>query len=302
MATIFDRVVLAKIEVTKGTDPTPAAATNAVRVRSVKITKNQTNIDRAVVKQTMGNLQHLIGKQTVAAEIVVEMRGSGTAGTAPEWSPLMQSCRTVETIVAGTSVTYKPSTATEKSCTIYVYQDGLLWKLLGAVGNVKIDAAIDGVITATFSMQAIYTAPTATAVATGAVYQSAQPLVMNSADVINDGAAIKVGAFSLDAGNDVFNHYTTGENSFVVQNRKPVMTFTKDSVNTAAEWTALAAGTTASLSAAFGATAGNIATITAPVGKRSGVAYNQNGERDTLDVSYNLFESTSDDQFSIALT
>lgn len=304
MATIFDQLVLAKLEVTKGTDSVPAAANDAVRVRSVKITKNQTEISRDVVKATMGQLAHLVGKETVQAEIVVELKGSGTAGTAPETSPLFQACRLAETISAGTSVSYKPSTAaaSEKSASIYVYQDGLLWKLIGAVGTAKVDATIDGIITVTFTMQAAYTAPTTTAMAAGAVFDSAQPLVMNSADVISDGAAIKVGKFGLDLGNDVQNHYTTGQNVFIVANRNPSMTFTKDSVSTVAEWSALSAGTTASLSAAFGATAGNICTITAPVGKRRSVAIGERAERHTLDVTYGLYESTSDDQFTIALT
>lgn len=304
MATIFDQLVLAKLETTKGTDPTPTASADAVRVRSVKITKNTGEIARTVNKATMGNLPHLIGKESVQAEIVVELKGSGTAGTAPEISPLLQACRLAETIVSSTSVSYAPSSASasEKSATIYVYQDGLLWKMLGAVGTAKVDATIDGVSTVTFTMQSAYTAPTTTTMASGAVFDSSQPLVMSSADVVSDGSTVKVGKFGLDLGNDVQNHYTTGQNAYIVSNRNPSVTFTKDSISTVAEWTALAAGTSASLSAAFGATAGNICTVTAPVGKRKSVAIGERAERHTLDVTYGLYESGSDDQFTIALT
>ena len=304
MATIFEQLVLAKLEVTKGTDPVPTPAADAVRVKSIKVTKNTGEIARPVVKGTMGNLAHLIGKETVAAEIVLEMRGSGAAGTAPEASPLFQACRLSETVVASTSVTYAPSssTATEKSATIYVYQDGLLWKLIGAVGNCKIDASIDGVLTATFSVQAAYTAPTAVGVASGAVFDSSQPIVMSNASVVTDGATIKVGKFDLDLGNDVQHHYTTGLNEFTVANRNPSVSFTKDSISTVAEWTALAAGTSAALSALVSGGAGNIVTITAPAGKRKSVSLGERAERHTLDVAYALYETSSDNQFSIALT
>jgi hypothetical protein len=304
MATIYDKLVLVKIESTKGTDPTPAAATDAVRVKSVSVTLSAGTIDRQVVKATMGNLPHLIGKKTLQAEITLELRGSGAAGTAPEASPLFQSCRLSETVVSSTSVTYAPTSSaeSEKSCTIYVYQDGLLWKLIGAVGTMKIDATIDGANTVTFTMQSKYTAPTTTTMATGASFDSSQPVVMSSTDVISDGSTVKVGKFGLDLGNDVQHHFTTGLDEFAVSNRNPSMNFTKDSISTIAEWTALVAGTNAALSAAFGATAGNIATITAPVGKRKSVAIGDRGERHTLDVTYSLYESGSDDQFSIAFT
>ncbi len=302
MVTRFDRLVLAKNEATKGTDAVPVVGSDAVRVVSANITSTPTIIERPVVKQTMGNVEHLIGKETVSLEIVVEARGSGALGVAPEWSPLMLACRTVETIVASTSVTYSPSTATENTATIYFYKDGLLWKFVGATGTVTIDASIDALVTMTFTMQAAYTAPTAVTVPTGAVYQAVQPLVLKSADVFNDGSVIKVGAFAFDAGNDVQNHYTTGENSFVVADRNPTVTFTKDSINTTAEWNALSAGTNVAFSATIGQTAANIMTFTAPVMKRSGVGYSERAERDTLDLTYNLFESSSDDQYSIQLT
>jgi len=180
MATIFDRLVLAKIESTKGTDPTPAPATDAVRVRSVTVAKAQDNLDRAVVKQSMGMLPHLVGKESMTCTLEVELRGSGAAGTAPEWGPLLQACRTTETIVPATSVTYAPSTATEKSCTIYVYKDGLLWKFIGAVGTVSISNDTGQIGIATFTMSAPYLAPTAVADPAGAVYDNVQPIVTSS--------------------------------------------------------------------------------------------------------------------------
>jgi hypothetical protein len=304
VTTVYDTLLLAKREGTKGVDSAPAPATNALRAKSIKFTKNQTIIDRAVVKQTMGNLPHLVGKETAQIEIVCELRGSGVAGTAPDWGELAVACRNVETIVGATSCKYSPSSASanDKGVTIYYYADGLLHKLVGAVGDAKLDAGIDGIATITFTMQAAYSAPTAIACPTGAVYQSSQPLVLSSASTVSDGAAINVGSFALAMGCDVQNHYTTGQNSFVVANRKPTVTFNKDSVGTAAEWSALSSGTNASLSASLGVTAGNIATITAPVARRNSLGYNVRAERNTLDVSYGLYESASDDQFAILLT
>jgi len=303
MATIYDRLLLAKVETTKGTDAVPTAALNAIRCVSFATSVTQNNIERSVVKQTMGNLAHLVDPDaSVTVEVVVELKGSGTAGTAPDIAPLMQACRMLETIAAGTSVSYNPSTAVEKTITLYVYKDGMLWKITGAVGTYSVSSDIGSVPTATFSFQGGYITPVVAAVPVGASFEPTDPVVASTSDVITDGLSIKAGAFSADIGNDVQEHKTTGEHSFVVTNRAPTMTFTKDSIATAAEWAALANGTDASLSATFGAVAGNITTITAPSGRRQSVAYSERAERDTLDVTYSLFESTSDDQLSVSFT
>jgi len=304
MAVKYDRLLLAKTEATKGTDAVPVVGTNAVRCRSFEISASPEVLDNIQVKQTMGMNPHLIGKEIMQIEIEVALKGSGAAGTAPEIAPLLKACGLAETISAGVSAVYDPSSdiANHDSSTIYGYKDGLLWKFLGAVGTVTVTAEMNSIILLNFTIQAPYLAPTAVADPAGAVYQSSQPLVGQSADVINDGAAIKVGSFNLDVGNDVQEHYVTGNHEFVVADRAPTLGFTKDSVSTAAEWTALSSATTAALSAAFGATAGNICTITAVDGRRESITYGERAERDTLEVAYKLYESTGDDQFSIAFT
>jgi hypothetical protein len=183
-----------------------------------------------------------------------------------------------------------------------MYKDGMLWKAVGAVGNVSIATDVGTAPTATFTLSAAYIAPVVAAVPSGAAYDATEPVVASSADVVSDGATIAVGAFSIDAGNDVQEHRTTNFHEFTVADRAPTMTFTKDSLATAAEWTALRSGTDAALSCVRGATAGNITTISAPAGRRQSVAYGERAERDTTDVTYGLFESASDDQFSVAFT
>lgn len=308
MATIYDRLLLAKTEVTKGSDPTPTAGANAIRVVSFNFSPNISAVDRPVVKQTMGMLEQVIDPDaTVQIDITVDLTGSGTAGTAPETSPLFQACRMVETATGGgTTTTYLPSTGTEKSCTIYGYKDGMLWKALGAVGTFTISANQGEKLTATFTMSAKYVAPAVASVPSGASYKTTQAIVCSSSDVVSEAGAIAVGAFSIDMGNDVQQHRTTQENSFVVANRAPTLTITKDSVATAAEWTALLAGSNLALSSTFGSATGNKVSFNSatPVNgiggaQRQSIAYSERAERDTLDVTYGLYEGASDDQLAI---
>ena len=299
MPTVYDRLCLIKIETVKGTDSVPVVGTNAIRIKSGKILASADVLTRSTVKQTMGNIAHLIGKQTLQLELEVELKPSGAAGTAPEYGPLLRACGMLETLVAVTSAAYEPlsTSANHKSLSIYWYEDGLLWKLLGAVGKASFDAQIGAIGGFKFTFMAAYAAPTAVSAPTGAVYQSAAPIVMSSADVITDGATIKVGAFSFDDGTDVQHHYTTGQSEFIVAGRQPKIKLTKDSISTAAEWTAVTAMTNAALSATFGASAGNRLVLTAGVARRESVGSSLRGDRPTLEVAYGLYESAGDDHY-----
>jgi len=302
MATIYDILLLAKTETTKGTDAAPSPAADAVRILNRPWPQvDGKPIDRSVVKRTMGNLPHLINPDaSIQLEIQCELKGSGAAGTPPEIAPLLKACRLVETVTAGTRVVYHPATATEHSATIYLYADGLLWRLVGAVGTAKIECQIGQPAKVTFTMSAPYQAPTAAAIPAGATYDATQPVVFSSADIVTEaGTSIRVGQLTLDLGNDVQEHVRIGYHQFVVANRNPELTLNKHSVSTAAEWTALMGAQSVAMHAQIGATAGNIVQLDAPNAVRKSVGYGEEAEAITQDVTFGLYESTSDDQFTI---
>jgi hypothetical protein len=300
MPTIYDRLLLAKVETTKNTDAVPVVGTNAIRIKTGKLVVTTDIKKRTVVKQTMGELPHLIGNQTLQLDLEIENKSSGAAGTAPEVGTLLKGCGILETISAGVSAAYAPlsTISNHKSLTLYWYDDGLLWKLIGAVGKHSFDAKIGEAGTWKFTFQADFIAPTVVSCPTGAVYQSAAPIVMSSTDIINDGTAIKVGAFSLDDAGEIQHHLTTGGDEFVFKGRNPKVKFGKDSISTATEWAALTAGINAALSATFGSTVGSRLVLTAPVARRDSVANTARGERPTLEIAYGLYESTGDDQYN----
>lgn len=328
-ATIFDRAVFCGREATKGTSPFTATktfvstvtdvttaitanATNptmqAVKVRSVKVQPNMTSIDRPIIKGSMGNDQNIIGKKMIQIDLEVELRGSGTAGTAPEYTPLLEACGLTATLVATTSVTFAPASTTATlaaGVTLRVFHDGMLYEATGCAGTGTVDMTIGNVLLATMTFQGSYAAPTVAAMGdiTTIPYDTSSPIVGDVLDVVSDGSAIKAAAFNMDFGNDVQEHYVTGDHQFSVANRNPTLTLTKDSVGTAAEWAALAAATTAVISGAFTTQgAGNTLTFNAPKAGRTAVAYNERAERDLLDVTYGLFESAANNQFSLAFT
>ena len=302
MANRYARLLLAKNEAVKGTDIVPVPANDAVRVLSAEPAVTADNIERPVVKPTMGQLAHLIGKKTIQLTIECELRGSGAAGTAPDFGPLLRACGIDETIAASTSVTYDPLTGSHEAASIYWYEDGLLWKLIGAVGTFTIAYEMNTATKITFTMSAPYLEPTTAAYPGGETYQTTPPVVASSADVFSEGSAIKVGSFEMGAAGDVQEHYTTGNHEFTVADRQPTLKLTKDSVSTIVDWTALMGETNVALSATIDGGAGNIIVLTGDVARRKTISGALRAEVHTRDVEYNLYETTGDDQFRMVLT
>ncbi|OYY67412.1 hypothetical protein [Sphingomonas sp. 28-63-12] len=85
------KTILAKMETTYGTDPTPTGAANAILASDVTWSPMEgSDVARNVERG------YFAADPTVAAELrcvltfTVELVGSGTAGTAPAWGPLLR--------------------------------------------------------------------------------------------------------------------------------------------------------------------------------------------------------------------
>lgn len=298
MADIYDRALLGAVESVKGTDEVPTG-TDVIRINSLNINTDMTVLDNKVVKLTAGNLAHDIGKKMMTLEVEFKWRFSGGLGTVPELSPILQCCAATETLDVGVDVEYAPATipAAAKTASFYAFKDGLRYNFIGAVGNLTLSATIGEYVTGTATILAPYLEPTVQAVPALTYSDAGSPIVFETADIFNDGAVIKVGAFEMDFGNATEEHYVTSDHSFEVMDRAPTITFTKDSINTAAELAALAAGTDVSFSATLDGGTANKLIITAPVMRRTSLSDGERGTRDTKDLAYNLYESSGDDQF-----
>lgn len=128
--------VLAKIESVYGTDSVPTGGANAILVSNVNVNPlNASNVDRNLLRTYYGASEQLIGVAFKEISFDVELVGSGTAGTAPGWGPLLRACAMAETIIAVTRVDYLPISAAFESLSMYCYADGVQHVLLGARGE-----------------------------------------------------------------------------------------------------------------------------------------------------------------------
>lgn len=141
---IRNTVVTAKVEVTPGTDALPTGLADAVLVSDMSITPlDAANIDRNNIKGFFGANEQLVGPASVKTSYTVELAGSGAAGTAPALGDLLLGCAMAEGILAAPPrVEYTPVSTGLKTLTNYYYDDGVLHKLLGVMGECTITAKV----------------------------------------------------------------------------------------------------------------------------------------------------------------
>ncbi|MBI3096339.1 MAG: hypothetical protein HYY97_15835 [Rhodocyclales bacterium] len=219
---VRNSAILAKIETTYGTDPTPTGAANAVLVSNLTVNPlNANNVPRNLIRPYFGGSEHLIGSRSVECSFDVEFQSSGsmTTPTVPAWDALLQACGyQAGSGTAGSRVEYALATdyAAFKSLTIYYHDDGVLHKLLGARGNVSLALGIGERPVYRFRFVGLDGGVTAVSNPTPTLTAFKTPLVMTDANTgaVTLGCTYAIGALSsgteyitngleIDLGNDV---------------------------------------------------------------------------------------------------
>lgn len=175
------RTILAKIESVYGTDSTPTGAANAILVKNLNINPIAADVvGRELIRSYLGESQQYIANKHVEVDFEVEIAGSGAAGTAPAYGPLLRACALSETVNASVSVVYAPISASFESIVMYYNVDGILHKITGARGTVSLNIEAGQLPTYKFKFVGIYNAPTDTALPTPVYTGFIDPLVANT--------------------------------------------------------------------------------------------------------------------------
>lgn len=302
------RTLLVKTEVTYGTDPVPTGAANAILVRNLSVTPlNAEIVSRDLVRPYLGASEQLIASRYVGCEFEVEMAGSGAAGTAPGYGPLLLACGMAETIVASTTVTYAPVSALFKSATIYYNIDGVLHKLTGCRGNVEITLAAGQIPVFKFTFTGIYNAPAdvAAPAVTYTIFQT--PLAANNANttgfsLYSYSAALE--SLSLSLGNQVTYRNLIGLEDVIMTDRAVTgnVIFEAPTI-TAKDFFAIALGNTlGALDVTHGTVAGNKVQISSTKVDISNPTYSDSNSVQMLNVPLTLVPSTAgNDEISIVI-
>jgi len=313
MQTVRNRILLAKEETVYGTDPTPTVAANAVEASNIKVNYMGDLLARDIVRNNISPVNPVLGKRWVEVTFDLELKGSGTRGTAGRIGDLFEACSMAETASAGSSVTYVPTSSSQKSVTLYVYNNdsgsSVLHKITGAVGtfSLKLTAGQFGVLS--FSFKGIYNLPTDVAIPSAPTYETTTPPIVESCSfTLNSSSALIAQEMNIDLANDVISrddiNSANAIKAFLVSNRNPKGSFNPESMLVAsyafyADWVA---ASQRALSIVLGSTSGNIITITAPKVTIDSIADAERERVLTKDIPFTLGQNAGNDELSIKFT
>jgi hypothetical protein len=181
-------VLLTKVETTNGTEAVPSASTDGVLIaENVDITPlDITYAERNLLLPYFGGSQSLLATMNTKISFSCELTGSGTAGTSAPWGTILQGCATGQaSLSAPVRIEHTPVSTGLKSLTIYLYDDGVLHKLVGAMGNAKLSAKIGETPKIMFDFLGTYAAVTAVALPSPTLTAWKVPLPMAKANVVD---------------------------------------------------------------------------------------------------------------------
>lgn len=312
---IRNTAILAKIESAYGTDAVPTGAANAILIADAQFEDNQEYVDRNLVRPYLGGSSQLIGARSIGIQFEVELSGSGTAGTAPAWGPLLQACGfALDDQVA--YVAYAPISASFPSLTIYYYLDGVLRKALGCRGTVELDMTLGAKPALKFKFTGLAGGAAEAALPSTTLTAFTPPVAITNpgagdillgcalaAGALSGGTAYPSRGLSLNLGASVQHSPLLGGESVDITDRGVTGSVTLD-LTAAQEVSfdaAIGSGTLASLGFEFGTVAGNIIAVYAPQVQRLRPKDNNQGGRLLAEIALRMLPVSGNDELTIVV-
>ncbi len=295
--------LLAKIESSEGSDPSPVGGSNAIQVTNVDITPIESDTIQADAMQGfLGNSTRatVLANKRVSVSFSTELSGSGSAGTPPAYGPLLKSCGLNEILSSETSATYTPLSTSFSSCTIYCFYDLTRHKITGARGTVTFNLVAGQIASADFQFIGIYNAPDSTDMSgTWTLANQAAGLEVNDTNVttatFHGVTSQRIESFDLALNNELVYKETTSSKQVLIVNRAPGGTAVIEALDTAttdyfAKASATAMGATDVI---LGASAGNIVRLKVDQTDITGVSYGDTNGIRSLNLPYLALPTTA---------
>lgn len=307
-----NKMILAKIESTYGTDPTPVEGSNAITTKNLTRTVYGGNtVNRDLDLPKMGNDETINTGPIVQLSFDCELAGNASAGVAPHYGELLRACGLAETVVAVTSVTYAHVSTGFESVTIYYNYDGEQQVIVGARGNVTFNMSKEGIPMMSFTFTGQYARPTAVSMY-DPTYTDVTPQPFNDTNTTTfsvHSQAVVGTQFSYDAGQEVVYRNLPGNTSVEIVDRAPAGQVTFEALPIATKdffaATESHAGsiTLGAISIVHGSGAGNIATLSIPTCQLTNISEPDDDKIRHMQIPYKAIPTDAgDDEFSLAFT
>lgn len=298
--------LLAKAETNEGTAETPGTA-DALLIFDSGFEPTVEMHERNPRRETLSKLITLAGRRSARMNFQCELHGSGTAGVAPPWGKLLKACGFAESISTGTSVTYSPASEDIDSLTLELRMDGVVKRIWGARGNVRLtlEGGKPGLLNFEFTG---IDSEVEDDDLVSASYNATLPPVFLEASFVIDSYGALIERLEVNMNNELTLRPSVntacGYSSVFISDRNPTATFDPEAVTVATKdffsmWRTNAG---VAMAATLGATAGNIIALSAPKTRLHEVRVDERAKIYTYPITALLAMNTGDDEFSITLT
>ncbi|MCM8738287.1 hypothetical protein M5E06_29605 [Azospirillum sp. A1-3] len=196
------------------------------------------------------------------------------------------------------NVLYKPASTNIPSLTLYLYMDGLLYKVVGARANATLKLQSGNIGRISFTLTGMFAGKVDANVPTGLVYDATRPPVWKGGKALVNRVVSAMSSMSIEFGNQMTNpdnpNAAEGFDPSIITSRN--MTGSCDPLETLVatrdSMAALRAGTQQIIHACYGITAGNRIGVTMPAAFYTNL---QPGDRNGLMTNTHQFACTGQD-------
>lgn len=301
-----NQLVLLKTETVYDTDASPAV-TDAILAYDMKFKENVDPVRRLAQVGSLSRLSSVGGAKFAEITFKVEIKGSGTAGTAPKIGAIFRACSFSETIVSSTSVTYLPRSSSQESVTVYFYIDGRKHIITGGVGDVKLNNEAGQFGFMDVTIRGRYTAATLTSVPTPTLESTIPAIGKSCLFSYNSRTTLVVKSVLIEMNNIIAQRPSLNDaNSiagFIITGRDPMVTIDPEAiVETSYDFRGDAFTNLRALTWVVGATAGNIVTYSIPKFNPYFPEYEDRDEILVEKIKGEAAQNAGNDEVSIAFT
>lgn len=267
-------LLLAEIQSVQGTDPNPTAAANAMLIRNITPQPIAAEyVERSNIRPYFGNNSSLAAGIHREITFEVEIAGAGTAGGTPAWDALLRACGFAGSTPGGSpgEKQYRPISDSIPYVTLYYYLDGILWKMIDALGTVSFNFTAKQIPTMNFRFVSEYAAGTDTALPSGAIYSTfIAPVTVGKVHTPTftlHGVSACMQSLTIDMANNLIYRDLVGCGGPAITDRKPTgqTVFELGTIAQKAWDEVVKNSTEGTLNFVHGRVAGNIVQIECPV-------------------------------------
>lgn len=256
-----------KKESTYGTDAV-LDGTNVIDIIDPKFDDIRETVKREILNSSLSMFQSIAGKGYADINCVVELKGSGSAGTAPEVGALLQACSMTETVDAGSSVVYTLNSADDPASVTYEQDaDGVLHQALGARFSFDLGIVSGEMGKYTFKGQGLYATPIDATLPIKSGGDTTIPPLAESCSLTIGGDTVEAREFNISLNNQLSFFESLNQSANIkevrVVKREPSVSIKAEAVLEATKdwYTEMESATQQAFSLQIGSSAGNIIII-----------------------------------------